>query len=118
MVGNRNRGTLSNVKRDVSNSYPAAIMALRLSDGKSMFGAGPQGETMGPPAFFDNGDFTSLGDEMVARYDGHTGKPICKIAPVQAYNTVTLLATSGDYFFSTFFGFGWKNQYVVKSKCA
>jgi len=106
--------TIFNEKR---NAYPASISSLRLSDGGFVFGDSPKGDTYGKLSFFNNYDFTALGDEEVAHYDGQTGKILCALQNIMAYNMVTRPVTTGDFFFVTYFQRGWNTQNVVKLSC-
>jgi len=96
------------------NAYPSCIGGFRLSDGVNVFTAAPLGDTMGILSFFKNYDFTALGDEEVAHYDGHTGKEVCAVQHIMAYNMITQPATYGDSFFVTYFNFGWTTQMVLR----
>jgi len=99
------------------NSYPARIVALRLTDGEVVFTESPQGDTFGQLSFFNNYDFTVLADKQVARYDGQTGKVLCGVQNIVAYQVFTKPATSGDSFFVTYFQAGFQTQNVLRLSC-
>jgi len=99
------------------NAYPSVIGGYRLKDGASVFTSGPDGDTMGRMALFDDGDFTALGDEMVAKYDGSTGKVVCAVQKIQAYNMYTQPATYETDFFVTYYQFGWNTQNILRLSC-
>jgi len=99
------------------NAYDCAVAGLRLSDGGRVFTATPQGATVGRLTFFKNYDFTFLGDEEVAHYDGHNGKELCAVEHIQAYSMHTQPATYGDSFFVTYFQMAWTPQNVLRLSC-
>jgi len=99
------------------NAYPSRIVALRLTDGGVVYTEVPKGDTFGQLAFFNNYDFTVLGDKQVAHYDGQTGQILCAVQNIEAYQVNTKPATSGDAFFVTYYQTGFSTQNVLRLSC-